>query len=73
MGLKGTLYGRNSIGGAINYITKKPTFEAEGEVRAVLGDYGNEQYYLMSSAPITDTIAYRITAMTSDRDGIQKM
>ena len=71
-GPQGTLYGRNSIGGAINYITKKPTFEAEGEVRAVLGDYGNEQYYLMSSAPITDTLAYRITAMTSDRDGIQK-
>ncbi len=71
-GPQGTLYGRNSIGGAINYITKKPTFEAEGEVRAVLGDYGNEQYYLMSSAPITDTFAYRVTAMTSDRDGIQK-
>jgi len=71
-GPQGTLYGRNSIGGAINYITKKPTFEAEGEVRAVLGDYGNEQYYLMTSAPITDTVAYRITAMTSDRDGIQK-
>ena len=71
-GPQGTLYGRNSIGGAINYITKTPTFEAEGEVRAVLGDYGTEQYYLMSSGPITDSFAYRLTAMTSDRDGIQK-
>lgn len=71
-GPQGTLYGRNSIGGAINYITKQPTFEAEGEVRAVLGDYGTEQYYFMSSAPLTDTLAYRVAGMTSDRDGLQK-
>ncbi len=71
-GPQGTLYGRNSIGGAINYITKKPTFEAEGEVRTILGDYGTEQYYLMSSAPVSDSIAYRFTGMTSDRDGVQK-
>ena len=71
-GPQGTLYGRNSIGGAINYITKKPAFEAEGEVRAVLGDYGLEQYFLMSSAPITDDIAYRFTGITVERDGVQK-
>ena len=71
-GPQGTLYGRNSIGGAINYITKKPAFEAEGEIRTVLGDYGLEQYFLMSSAPITEDIAYRITAITVERDGVQK-
>lgn len=71
-GPQGTLYGRNSIGGAINYITKKPAFEAEGEVRTVLGDYGLEQYFLMSSAPITDDIAYRFTGITVERDGVQK-
>ena len=71
-GPQGTLYGRNSIGGAINYITKKPTFEPEGEVRTVLGDYGTEQYFLMSSAPVTDNLAYRFTAATEKRDGTQK-
>ena len=71
-GPQGTLYGRNSIGGAINYITKKPAFEAEGEIRTVLGDYGLEQYFLMSSAPITEDIAYRLTAITVERDGVQK-
>ena len=69
-GPQGTLYGRNSIGGAINYITNKPTFEPEGEVRTVLGDYGLEQYFLMSSAPITDDIAYRFTGISVERDGV---
>ncbi len=70
-GPQGTLYGRNSIGGAINYITFKPTFEAEGLVRVVLGSEGRQQNYLMSSGPLTDSLAYRFTAMTADSDAIQ--
>ena len=70
-GPQGTLYGRNSIGGAINYITFKPTFEAEGLVRVVLGSEGRQQNYLMSSGPLTDSLAYRFTAMTADSYAIQ--
>lgn len=38
-GPQGTLYGRNSIGGAINTITKRPTEEFSGELRATVGNY----------------------------------
>ncbi len=37
-GPQGTLYGRNSIGGALNLISKKPTDSLYAEVR---GGYGN--------------------------------
>jgi iron complex outermembrane receptor protein len=33
-GPQGTLYGRNSIGGTLNIISKRPTDEFEGELRA---------------------------------------
>ena len=70
-GPQGTLYGRNSIGGAINYITKKPQFENGGEVRVLVGDLGSEQYYAMATGPITDDFAFRVTTADMKRDGWQ--
>ena len=71
-GPQGTLYGRNSIGGALNYITNKPTHEFEGEVRVVQGSYSSQEYYGVLSGPIIqDTLAMRITGVMTDRDGSQ--
>ena len=38
-GPQGTLYGKNTAGGAINLITRKPAAEAGGRVELSLGDY----------------------------------
>ena len=44
-GPQGTLYGRNAIGGAVNFINKLPTNEFEGEAKIVSGNYGVQEEY----------------------------
>ena len=46
-GPQGTLYGRNAIGGAVNFINKLPTNEFEGEAKIVGGNYDLKEEYGM--------------------------
>ena len=58
-GPQGTLYGRNAIGGAINFINNKPTDEIEGELRTVFGDNDLQEYYGMISGPLIRDVSLR--------------
>ncbi len=71
-GPQGTLYGRNAIGGALNYITKDPTFDWSANVRTQVGSYNDRELYGVISGPIIeDKVAFRLLAVKRKKDGLQ--
>ena len=72
-GPQGTLYGRNAIGGALNYITNDPTFDWTANFRTQVGAFSDREVYGVLSGPIIeDKLAFRLLAVKRDRDGMQK-
>ena len=69
-GPQGTLYGKNSVGGAINLITARPKFnELTQKVSVDLGDYNLEKLRYTVNYPLSDTMAARFALMSVERDG----
>jgi len=59
-GPQGTLYGRNSVGGAINVISARPTRDFYAEVRGVVANFDRQELRGSISGPITDNIRVRL-------------
>ena len=66
-GPQGTLYGRNSIGGTVNIISRRPTDHAYAEVRAIVENYGVTNFQGAMSGPITDNLQYRLSGYKLDQ------
>lgn len=68
-GPQGTLFGRNTTGGAILFEPRRPTDDLEGYVSATIGNYGRRELQGAINLPITEGLALRIAGQTGDRDG----
>ena len=68
-GPQGTLYGRNSIGGAVNVVSRRPGGEFAAEIRQTIGNYGTSITEAAVSGPLSDAIGFRIAASQNRHDG----
>ncbi len=68
-GPQGTLYGRNTIGGAVKYVTRKLGSQPDVRLRATAGNYGQLDGVVTASTPLSDTVRIGGTVARFKRDG----
>jgi iron complex outermembrane receptor protein len=71
-GPQGTLQGRNSTGGAVLIVPRKPTGKFEGYVEGSAGDYELRRIQGVVNVPVMDTLRIRLGVDRSTRDGYLK-
>ncbi|CAN5153937.1 TonB-dependent receptor [soil metagenome] len=68
-GPQGTLYGRSATGGAINFITAKPTDEFAARAGVGIGNYDLLTTEGMINVPVSDFLSARASFQTTRHDG----
>jgi iron complex outermembrane receptor protein len=71
-GPQGTLYGRNTSGGAIRVMTKKPSEEFEAKAELMAGEYSSWSAKGSVNVPFTDKFFGRFNALVEQGDGYTK-
>ena len=69
-GPQGTLFGRNAAPGAISIITKKPSAETEGSLRATLGNANKRKLEAAYNTALGDDLFMRASVAINKRDGL---
>lgn len=68
-GPQGTLYGKNTTGGAINFIARKPEFETNGYLNLGYGRFSHRTAEGAYETPLSDVLAARVAFTYDKSDG----
>jgi iron complex outermembrane receptor protein len=71
-GPQGTLFGRNTIGGAISIVTRTPGDEPMIEGQATFGSFARRDFSATADVPISESLLTSFTVSSVQRDGYQK-
>ncbi len=71
-GPQGTLFGRNTTGGAVLFVPQKPTDKLEGYVMGGYGNYNQRRIQAVINAPLSDSFRVRLGVDRQLQDGYLK-
>ena len=65
-GPRAALFGRGEPGGTVNLVTKRPTFETDGEVTFSVGSFDTYRTDVDYTTPVSDDVAIRLVGFYED-------
>ncbi len=71
-GPQGALFGKNTIAGAVNIITRNPSDTTQGILEAQYGNYDHTRLRTHLSGPLSDSLSASLSAGYTERDGFVK-
>lgn len=73
-GPQGTLFGRNSLAGAVNIVSRQPSFsEASSYVQLTVGNYHRTDVRAGFNMPLGDSLAFMVSGAFKKRRGYQRV
>ena len=71
-GPQGTLYGKNTIGGAIKYVSRKPGKQFRADASVTVGSYHQFDVKAAVSGPVSDTLSLGLAFIREKHEGYVK-
>lgn len=72
-GPQGTLFGKNTVGGVVNVITKKPTSELGGEMRVGYSSFNTVDVKAAINIPLAENLYFRASGSYQHSDGFYRL